>query len=339
MNVVDLRSDTVTQPTKEMRRAMAEAEVGDDGKGEDPTVRALEECFAARVGKESSLFVPSGVMANQIALRLLARAGSSVVAGRHQHLVRYERGAAALNAGIQFDLAADDEGNFTAEAVAEAVESGSYHQVQPSLVCVENTHMFSGGQVWPIDLLSAVYREASSAALPVHMDGARLFNAEVASGVNVARWASFCTTVMCCLSKGLCAPVGSMLAGPEDLMAEARHIRACLGGQMRQAGILAAAGLVALRSMVPRLYEDHRRAAVLADVVATRWPSAGRDPGATVTNLVMFRHPHVERVLAHLRLNGVLASAIGPGVIRLVTHRDIDDDAVGRARDAILRCP
>ena len=216
---VDLRSDTVTKPTAKMRRAMADAEVGDDQYGEDPTVNALEEAYAARVGKPAALFVPSGVMANQIALRVLCRPGALVIAGRRQHVVIYEHGAAARNAGTLPAL----------EAVAWAAHG-----------------------------------------LPIHMDGARLFNAEVATGTSASAFTAPVTTVMSCLSKGLCAPVGSILAGPSDVMAEARLERHRLGGAMRQAGVIAAAGLLALRTMVDRLADDHARAQRLAHAVAER---------------------------------------------------------------------
>ncbi|MGH9065614.1 MAG: threonine aldolase family protein [Acidimicrobiales bacterium] len=335
--LVDLRSDTVTRPTPAMRRAMAEAEVGDDVYGEDPTVRALEEAFAARVGKEAALYVPSGVMGNQVALRTLAPPGSVVVAGRRQHVVAYEHGAAARNAGIQFHAVDDTDGTIPAEEVAWAREAAGHHWPAPALVCVENTHTPAGGTVWPLDRLRAVAEAAGP--LPLHMDGARLFHAEVARGMPASAWAGLATTVMCCLSKGLCAPVGSMLGGPAGVMARAREERAVLGGAMRQAGVIAAAGLVALSTMVERLAEDHERARRLADAVAGRWPGAGCDPGKVATNIVVFRHDRAASLLEHLRGEGVLAGTIAPGVVRLVTHHDVDDDGVERARKALAGAP
>src|SRR5487761_1188802 len=246
-----------------MRRAMADAEVGDDDYGEDPTVRALEEAFALRVGKPSALFVPSGVMANQIAVRVLAPPGTAVVAGRRQHVVAYEAGAAARNGSIQFHMVDDHRGVIDPGDVVHAISLAEYHQPAVSLVCVENTHMAAGGVPWSLDQLAAL--RAAARGLPVHMDGARLFSAEVATGAAVRDIASFATTVMTSLSKGLCAPVGSLLAGPEDVLAEGRVERKRLGGAMRQAGVIAAAGLVALRSMVERLAEDHERARRLAE--------------------------------------------------------------------------
>ena len=273
--LVDLRSDTVTRPTDEMRRAMAEAEVGDDGFGEDPTVNRLEEAFCERVGKAAAVFVPSGVMANQIALRVLAQPGTAVVAGRHQHVVAYELGAAAKNAGVQFHAVDDADGTFGSRDVIAARLGADHHQPVVSMVCVENTHMASGGRPWPLANLEEV--RAAAAGLAVHMDGARLFNAEVATGVRAATMADTSLSVSCCLSKGLCAPVGSLLAGPADMVAEGRVERKRLGGAMRQAGILAAAGLIALASMVDRLAEDHVRARRLAEAVAE--PVARRRTG------------------------------------------------------------
>jgi threonine aldolase len=335
--VVDLRSDTVTRPTPAMRRAMAEAEVGDDDYGEDPTVRALEEAFAERVGKPAALFVASGVMANQIALRVLTTPGTAVVAGRRQHLVSYEYGAAALNSGVQFIGLDDGDGTFSADGVRQARQAAEHHQPAVSLVSVENTHMAASGAPWSATGLAAVVQAAGP--VPVHMDGARLFNAEAATGVPAAEWASGVTTLMCCLSKGLCAPVGSVLAGPEDVMERARLARKRLGGGMRQAGVLAAPGLVALRDMVERLPEDHRRAARLAEAVATRWPRCGLEPEAVRTNIVTFEHPEPDKLLAHLEDRGVLAHAVAPGVVRFVTHHDVDDQGIERALVALADAP
>ena len=274
MALVDLRSDTVTQPTADMRRAMAAAVVGDDDYGEDPTVRALEEAFAARVGKPAALFVPSGTMANQIAVRVLATAGTAVVAGRRQHLVAYEYGAAARNSAVQFQAVDDADGMLRPGDVAWAREAAAYHHPDVSLVSIENTHMAACGAPWSMDRLAAVV--AAAGDVPIHLDGARLFNAEAATGVDASAWAAPATTVMCCLSKGLCAPAGSLLAGPEAVIGRARLERKRLGGGMRQAGVLAAPGLVALRDMVERLPEDHARAVALGrsrgGPLAGLWP-------------------------------------------------------------------
>jgi threonine aldolase len=334
---VDLRSDTVTQPTPEMRRAMASAEVGDDDYGEDPTVRTLEEAFAERLGKPAAVFVPSGTMANQIAFRVLATAGTAVVAGRRQHVVAYEYGAAARNAAVQFHAVEDAAGMVSPDDVLWAREASSYHQPAVSLISIENTHMAASGAPWSMEQLRAVVDAAGD--IPVHLDGARLFNAEAATGVAAASWAAPATTVMCCLSKGLCAPVGSLLAGPVDLMAQARLERKRLGGGMRQAGVLAAPGLVGLRTMVARLPEDHGRARRLADVVAQRWPECGLDPAAVRTNIVTFVHPAPEKLLAHLQGEGILAGTIAPNTVRLVTHHDVDDAGLDRAVGALAGAP
>jgi threonine aldolase len=337
--LVDLRSDTVTRPTPEMRRAMAEAEVGDDGYGEDPTVHQLEEEFATRVGKEAALLVPSGTMANQVALRVLAASGSAVVAGRRQHVVAYEHGAAGRNAGVQFHEVDDRDGTFGPDQVAWAVEASAHHHVPPSLVCLEHPHMAAGGALWSFERLCAVAGAARAASLPLHLDGARLFNAEVASGTPAAVWASPATTVMACLTKGLCAPVGSVLAGPAEVIRQARVERFVLGGGMRQAGVIAAAGLVALRSMVGRLADDHRRARRLAEAVALRFPDAGCEPGQVATNIVLLPHPEPSRLLDHLRARGVLAGTIAPGLVRFVTHHDVDDDDIEQACRALADAP
>ncbi len=316
---------------------MAEADVGDDDYREDPTVRALEEAFAARLGKPAALFVASGVMANQIAFRVLTEPGSAVVAGRRQHVVAYEFGAAALNAGVQFVALDDGDGMVDVDEVRWARQSAEHHQPAVSLVSIENTHMAASGAPWSTDRLCALVDAAGP--VPIHMDGARLFNAEVATGVPAAEWASAATTIMCCLSKGLCAPVGSVLAGSEDVMAEARTARKRLGGGMRQAGVLAAPGLLALHEMVDRLHEDHARAAQLADAVASRWPRCGLDPASVRTNIVTFTHAEPEKLLAHLEGHGVLAHAIAPGTVRFVTHRDVDDAGVTRAIAALGDAP
>jgi threonine aldolase len=335
-DVVDLRSDTVTRPTPAMRRAMADAEVGDDDYGEDPTVRALEEAFAARVGKPAALFTASGVMANQIAVRLLSQPGTAVVAGRRQHMVAYEYGAAAMNAGIQFIELDDTDGTLAAGEVRWARQAAAHHQPAVSLVAIENTHMAASGALWTLEALDALVDAAGD--VPIHMDGARLFNAEVATGVPAARWAESATTVMCCLSKGLCAPVGSLLAGPADLIAEGRLARKRLGGGMRQAGVLAAPGLVALGEMVKRLPEDHARATRLANAVAERWPGS-LDPRRVRTNIVTFSHGEPDKLLAYLEGHGVLAHAIAPETMRFVTHHDVDDAGIARALGALADAP
>ncbi len=334
-DVVDLRSDTVTRPTAAMRRAMADAEVGDDGYGEDPTVNRLESAVAERFGTEAAMFVPSGIMANQAALRVLTRPGDLVLAGRRQHIVRFEAGAAALNAGVQIDLLDDDDGTVAADDVDRFIDAARHHQPPPVAIFVENTHLMSGGRTWPVERLEAV----ASRGMPVHLDGARLFHAEVADATPVASWIAPVTTVSCCLSKGLGAPVGSVLGGPADVVDRARIERRRLGGAMRQAGVLAAAGLVALETMVSRLAEDHDRARRLAEAVAQRWPTALAAPEEVRTNIVLFRHERPAGVLAHLADRGIRAGSVAPDTVRFVTHLDVDDAGIDRTVAALADAP
>ncbi|MEY2417745.1 MAG: threonine aldolase [Actinomycetota bacterium] len=334
--IVDLRSDTVTQPTPAMRKAMAEAVVGDDVYGEDPTVNALQDAYAARVGKPAALFVPSGTMANQLALRVLGTPGTAVIAGARQHMVIYEGGAAGINSATQFLTIDDSNGALDPAAITHLRAAAAHHYVEPGLVCVENTHLPAGGRPYALDELRAVSNAAGP--LPVHMDGARLFNAEVATGVKAADYAAQVTTVMSCMSKGLAAPVGSLLAGPADVIAQARIERQRLGGGMRQAGVLAAAGLVGLNDMVERLADDHTHARQLAEAVADRWPDAC-DPTVVQTNIVNFTHANTTELLAYLESHGVRAGTIAPGVARFVTHCDVDQEDVARAITAIRSAP
>lgn len=330
---VDLRSDTVTQPTPAMREAMAHAVVGDDGFGDDPTVRELEERFASMTGKEAAIFVPSGVMANQIALRVLTRPGDVIVTGRNQHIVGFELGATARNASVQFSLVDDSSGELPIEDVMDIIDAGADHQVPVAMVAVENTHMFSGGTIWETERLASLARAIEGR--PIHLDGARLFNASVASGRSLQELAAPATTVMSCLSKGLCAPVGSLLAGPASLMASGRVERKRLGGAMRQVGILAAAGLVALDTMVERLADDHRRARALAAMVAHAFPESGYDPSRCQTNIVSFVHPQARQIVHELRERGVWGDTVAPRRVRLVTHAGITDDDLEFVADVL----
>ncbi len=336
---VDLRSDTLTRPTESMRRAMADAEVGDDQYGEDPTVNALEEEAAALLGKEAALYVVSGTMANQLALRVLTRPGDGVIAGGRQHVVLYEDGAGPLNAGIGW-LAVDDEAGAIDPDEVDRVAAGvNHHTARASLVCIEDTHMASGGLVWSPESRRMLASVAAARGLKVHLDGARLWHAAVTLDRPPADIAVGTDTVMCCLSKGLGAPIGSVLAGTKDTIDAARLERHRLGGAWRQAGIVAAAGLVALRTMRSRLADDHARAARLAAAAAARWPEAGLDPATVVTNIVVFSHPDTAGLLAYLGSEGVLAGTVAPGRVRLVTHLDVDDAGIERACEVIAAAP
>jgi len=327
---VDLRSDTVTTPTPAMRRAMADAPVGDDAYGEDPTVNRLQELAAQRTGKEAALYVPSGTMANQIALRLLARAGTEILCGARAHVRQYEAAAAARNAGVQIRPLADTGGRFGPAEIDEAAANQAHHMPPISLLCLENTHMPSGGRPWPAGEVLAAATAARRHGWPVHCDGARLFNAAVATGEPAAALVAPVDTVMFCLSKGLAAPVGSLLCGPADLMAQAREERARLGGGMRQAGVIAAAGVVALETMVERLADDHTRARRLAEAVAERYPGSV-DPAAVQTNMVcMATDALPPDLLDRLAAEGIRAGTLDAATARFVCHKDVDDDDVER---------
>ena len=323
---VDLRSDTVTQPTPAMRDAMASAVLGDDGYGEDPTVRALEIRYAALVDKETALFVPSVVMANQIAVRVLSQPGDLIVAGKSQHVVSFEMGAAARNSSVQFCTVNDSHGVLALADVLEIIDAEEDHQPHVAMVAIENTHMPSGGTPWDVVEVRALARAIGSR--PLHLDGARLFNAVVATGTSAAQFAAPATTVMTCLSKGLCAPVGSLLAGPAPLMERARTERKRLGGTMRQAGVLAAAGLVALDTMIERLADDHVRARHLADLFAVAFPEAQYDPTTCRTNIVAFTHPQARQIVHELASMGVEGGTVAPQRVRFVTHAGVSDDDV-----------
>ena len=337
--LVDLRSDTVTRPTPAMREAMASAPVGDDGFGEDPTINELEHRYAALVGKEAAVFVPSGVMANQIAVRIHTRPGDVILAGRSQHVVSFELGASARNSSVQFATVDDSTGQLPLDQVRYVIDAEYDHQPHVAMVGVENTHMPSGGTPWRVEDLAALAHVVGGR--PIHLDGARLFNAVVATGTPAEAFAAHATTVMSCLSKGLCAPVGSLLAGSAAHMDVARVERKRLGGTMRQAGILAAAGLVALDTMIDRLADDHARARVIAEAVAARFPESQYDPGTCRTNIVAFTHPRAREIVSALEVSGIMTGTVAPDRVRLVTHADITDDDVVRTVAAVsnLRLP
>lgn len=333
---VDLRSDTVTRPSPEMRRAIAEAEVGDAVLGDDPTVNELEAYGAELLGKERALFFPSGVMANQAALLAQAAPGTEAVIDAGGHILNWEEGAAAALGGIQLRAVFTPDGLLTPEAAAEAIRPVSPYVVQTSLVCLENTHNAAGGRVLPLAQMEAVARLARERNLRVHLDGARLPNAAVAGGHTLAELAAPADTVMVALSKGLGAPVGSLLAGPAEVMEHAWRIRRRLGGGMRQAGLLAAAALYALRRNFTRLADDHRRARELAEHAAA---APGLAPLAPETNILMIdlvdERLSPAAVLAGLERRGVRLTQFGPRRLRAVTHLDVDDAGIARAGEAL----
>jgi threonine aldolase len=328
--LVDLRSDTVTQPTAAMRAAMAEAPVGDDVYGEDPTINRLEQVAAELAGKEAALFVPSGTMANQIALRVHTRPGDEILCHQDGHPYNWEAAGAAVIAGAQCRGLPGERGLLDPETVEAAIRPDDPHIAPARLLVVEDTSNRGGGTVHPLDRLDALAEVAHRHGLATHLDGARVFNAVVASGVPLARRLQGYDTVSFCLSKGLGAPVGSLLCGPRDLLHTGRRVRKMLGGGMRQAGILAAAGLHALKHHVARLEEDHERAARLAAGLR----ALGLDAPEPDTNLVFVEGLSDARAtVAALAGRGVRCGAVGPHTLRLALHLDVDDAGVAHTLD------
>ncbi len=328
-SAIDLRSDTVTTPTPEMRRAMADAEVGDDVYGEDPTVNRLQSLAASLLGKEAALYVPSGTMANQLAIRVLAASGTEVLCPDRAHVYRYEAAAAAVNSGVQMHPLWD-----LPDGVRTALEGVDHHLPTPALVVIENTYMAQSGAPIAAAEMATLCDIAGAGGLPVHVDGARIWNAAIGLGVSPHELVASVDTVMFCLSKGLGAPVGSLLCGPAAVIDEAREYRHRWGGAMRQAGVIAAAGVVALETMVERLADDHVRARRLADALAQRWPGCV-DPETVHTNIVCADlHKLPADFVARLEVLGVRSGTLDPRTFRLVTHKDVDDDGIAGAISA-----
>ena len=319
-----------------MREAMASAEVGDDVYDEDPSIHALQERAAELTGKEAALFVPSGTMANQISLGTLARPGDEVIVGQGSHCYLYEGGAGAALNGLQFGFVGQG-GQFTAEDVAAAYKADTHHYAPTTVVSVENTHNQGGGTVWSLDALRAVCAKARELDMSLHLDGARIFNAQVASGVSVAEWSRDFDTVAFCLSKGLGAPVGSVVCGSAKHMHRAHRLRKMFGGAMRQAGILAAAGLHALDN-VEKLQADHDNAKAFAEVLAGA-PGVELDPSSIETNIIWFSladdAPDAERLVAAAADKGVLLNALGARSVRAVTHLDVNAEQVLEAAKVV----
>lgn len=327
----DFRSDTMTRPTDAMRRAMADAEVGDDVWGEDPTVRALEEQVAELLGKPSAMFTPSGTMANQIAIHVHCRPGDELICEERSHVFYYEGGAIARLSGTQVRTLSASDGFPAADQVRAALRVDDPHYPRSRLLVVENSHNMAGGRVASAERIAPLAKVAHDAGLSVHCDGARLLNASVALGCAPSALLADIDTSTLCLSKGLGAPVGSLLVGPSDFIHEARRARKAFGGGMRQAGVLAAAGRMAIEDGARLLAEDHRRAQVLASGLA-ELPWATVDVTATDTNIVMLDldAQQVGPLLERLAADGVRASQVAPTRIRFVLHRDLDDECVQR---------
>jgi threonine aldolase len=335
MRIIDLRSDTVTRPTAAMRQAMASAEVGDDVYGEDPTVNRLQAVAAQRLGKAAAIFVPSGTMANQAAIRALTHHGDVVLAGEGAHVLRYESGAASAVSGVQIKMIGHG-GLFDADDVHAAVHPADHHFAPVTLVAMENTHNSTGGRVFPFEQLMRAAHAARERSLRLHLDGARLFNAVVATGIPAARWAEPFNSVSFCLSKGLGAPVGSLVCGSEEIVDRVHRIRKMLGGGMRQTGVLAAAGLYALEHHIDRLAEDHANARRLAAGLTELGLSVAPQPE---TNMVLFSVANAGEFLQAIYARDLRINPVSAQQFRAVTHLDVSaadiDEALDRVRDAL----
>jgi threonine aldolase len=323
--VIDLRSDTLTRPTESMRQAMARAEVGDDVYGEDPTVRALEERVAGLFGHEAALFTPTGSMANVLAVRSLVAPGQEVLCEARAHIARAELGAHGAYTGLTMRTWISPRGEVDLDTIRQlyAPDMGPFF-VPTAAISVENTHNFAGGAVLPLEDLLALREFATSVGVRVHMDGARVWNAHVATGVALASYGAIADVLSVCLSKGLGAPIGSLVVGGTDAIAEARVWRKRMGGGMRQVGILAAAGLHALDHHLERLADDHEHARLLAE-------ACGVDPATVDTNIVVVPHADPTSFVAAARERGVLVAAVGPTAVRMVTHLDVTRDDAEQA--------
>jgi threonine aldolase len=332
--MIDLRSDTVTRPTMEMRAAMAAAEVGDDVYGEDPTVNLLERRAAEIFGREAALFVPTGTMGNQIAIRLLTHPGEEVIAESRAHILDFEMATTAVFSGCLIRAVPTQSGILTWKQIEPAISHYGGFRAATGLIEIENTANLAGGRVSGLPVLEEIWAGAKAHKLPTHLDGARIFNAAVALGVDVRALTRGFDTVMFCLSKGLGAPVGSMLMGSAELMKRARIFRKALGGGMRQAGVLAAAGLIALEEGPKHLAGDHANARLLAEALS-HLEGVTIDLDSVETNIVVFRLANGMAgadLVARLRARGVLANALGTDLVRLVTHRDVSrEDCVEAA--------
>lgn len=329
----DFRSDTVTQPTKEMRQAMAEAVVGDDVLGDDPTVQELEALAARIMGKEAAMYVPSGTMGNSIAVKCWSQELDEVIVEARSHIYNMESTHMTFISRVSPRTLLSERGAMDPDLVERNIRKPSVHLPRTSLICVENTHNNWGGAVVPLSNLKAIKALAIRHEIKVHLDGARIFNASTASGVAVEEYAAQADSLMFCLSKGLSAPVGSILAGPRDFIDYGRRIRKALGGGMRQVGVLAAAGLLALTQMVERLQDDHRRAKRLAIALSTI-PGIELDPDLVETDIIIFglNHPEltVPELLSKLKEKGILALPVPQG-IRMVTNKEVGDEDVDNA--------
>jgi threonine aldolase len=335
--MIDLRSDTVTQPTPEMRSAMAAAEVGDDCYGEDPTVNRLQERAAEIFKKDAGLFVPTGTMGNQTAIKVHTHHGEEVITESRSHVFNYELAAMAAFSGVLARPVTAPEGILSWDLIAPSVAPLKPHRARTGLITLENTHNMAGGSVYTAEQIDSICDKAHGVGIPVHLDGARIFNAATALGADVARLTRACDSVMFCFSKGLAAPVGSMLVGSVDFIERARRVRRMLGGGMRQSGVLAAAALVALEKMPARLAEDHRNARRLAELLS-EIPGLDVRPEAVRTNILVVGISRTgldgETLALRLKQRGVLVGAIDASTIRLLTHVNVSSEDIIKAVDA-----
>ncbi len=331
---IDLRSDTVTRPTPAMRKAMSEAEVGDDVFGEDPTVNALHERVAKMLGKEAALFVPSGTMANQLAIKSHTQPGDEVIIEATSHPYNFEGGGGAVLSGIQFHCLKGLRGILDASQIEEAIRPDDHHFPVTRLICLENTHNRGGGAIYPIDKMAEIYRLAKSKGLFVHLDGARLWNASVATGIGLHEYGQWADSVSVCLSKGLGAPIGSLVAGSRIFIDRVHRFRKMFGGGMRQVGIIAAAGRYALDHHLERLKEDHQNAKRLA-VGLKELKGVSLDPKHVETNIVIFDVTETGKtglqIAEAIKYHGILIHAFGKTQIRLVTHLDVSGEDIEMA--------
>jgi threonine aldolase len=339
-NFIDLRSDTVTRPTPAMRKAMIEAEVGDDVFGEDPTVNALQEKVANLLGKEAALFVPSGTMANQLSIKSHTQPGDEVIIEASSHPYNFEGGAGAALSGIQFQCLKGVRGILDASQIEEAVRPADHHFPVTKLICLENTHNRGGGSIYPLEKMAEIYRLTKSKGLLLHLDGARLWNASVATGIKPREYAQWADSVSVCLSKGLGAPIGSLVAGSKPFIDRVHRFRKMFGGGMRQVGILAAAGIYALNHHLERLKEDHHNAKRLA-VGMKEFKGVSIDPKHVETNIVIFDVTDTgmtgAQVAEAMKKEGTLIHAFGKTQIRLVTHLDISSEDIEIALKAFKK--
>jgi threonine aldolase len=335
--IIDLRSDTVTRPSPEMRAAMAAAEVGDDVYGEDPTVNLLERRAAETFGREAALFVPTGTMGNQIGIRLHTQPGQEIIAESRAHILDWEMATTAVFSGCLVRAVEADRGILTWKHIEPVIYKRGAFRAATGLIEIENTANLAGGGCTPVPVLEEIWAGAKARKLPTHLDGARIFNAAVALGVDVKALTHGFDTVMFCLSKGLGAPVGSMLTGSAELMDSARLFRKALGGGMRQAGVLAAAGLMALEQGPKRLHEDHANARLIAEALS-HMDNVEIDLDAVETNIVIFKlggGRSAADLTARLKARGILMSAVGPSSVRLVTHLDVSRGDCVTAAEAL----